>query len=128
MCNTKISTMTMLILLLLTDFLKARASGSSTVRPRRGGSMFSLIPSGGWVAIIQDSTEDNFIKLYENAEHKLDHHIITRRSHHDTRTKGEPCDHMGHVLVCADNHHSHDTSYPIVRKGGYYDYSYYVHQ
>jgi len=72
MCNTKISTMTMLILLLLTDFLKARASGNSSDHPRRGGSMFPSILSGVRVAIIQDSTEDNFIKLYENGKHLLD--------------------------------------------------------
>jgi hypothetical protein len=69
------------------------------------------------VAVTRESTEDSFKKLYENAEHLLDHHIICRKSHHDIRTKGESFDHMGHVLVYADNYHSHDTSYPIVTVG-----------
>jgi hypothetical protein len=61
MYDTKITATMLLMLTRLISCLQARIYDSSTVDPRKDGSMSTMIPFEGSVVIIRDPIDDNLI-------------------------------------------------------------------
>ena len=64
MCNIRISTMTILIVIPLIGSLQTSVSCSSTVHARKDGSTSTVIPFEGQEETIQDPIDDNFIRHF----------------------------------------------------------------